>query len=147
MRDTRIGSMGAIALFCLLLLKTFSLNAVDLSYTYTALLLMPVLSRWGMLYAASRYDYARQETGVGQVFTQENNLQRFIKASIFPVFFTIFLLKLKGVWLIFLVFFSTLALGSYLNKRIGGMTGDSLGAVNEILEVAILIFLLLLLNR
>lgn len=147
MRDTMVGSMGVIALFGLLLLKIFSLNAIEAPYKNAALLIMPILARWCMLYAASRYDYARQETGVGQVFTQENDLQRFMLASIFPIFITLLLMNLNGVWLVLLALFTTVGLGGLLSKRIGGMTGDSLGAINEIMEVVILLFLLLLVNK
>jgi adenosylcobinamide-GDP ribazoletransferase len=147
MGDTKVGSMGVIALFGLLLLKTFSLNALDSPYKNAALLIMPVLGRWCMLYAASRYTYARQEAGLGQVFTQENNLQRFITASIFPIFVTLLLMRFMGVWLVLLVFFSAVGLAGILSKRIGGMTGDSLGAINEVMEVAVLLFLLLLVNK
>ena len=144
MGDTKVGSMGVIALFGLILLKTLSLNALDPQYKNAALVIMPVLARWGMLYATAKYDYARQETGTGQVFTQENGLPQFMRASIFPVLLTLWLLKLTGVWLMILVFFSTMGLGITISKRIGGMTGDSLGAINEITEALILLFLLLL---
>ncbi len=45
MRDTHVGSMGVVAVFGLLLLKTFSLNALDPIYKNMALLVMPVLAR------------------------------------------------------------------------------------------------------
>ncbi len=147
MRDTNVGSMGVTALSGLLLLKIFSFNALDPVYKNVALMLMPVLGRWSLFYAACKYDYARQETGTGQIFIQENSLQQFIKASIFPVFFSVLLLKSAAIWLVLLAFFSMVGLSAWFNKRIGGMTGDSLGAVVEIMEAVVLLLLLLLLNR
>ncbi len=147
MRDTQVGSMGIIALFGILLLKTFSLNAIPPAYKNAALVIMPVLSRWCILYTATKYDYARKETGVGQVFTREKDMQRFMSAGIFPVCITLLLLGLKGLWLLLLVFVAIAGLGSALNKRLGGMTGDSLGAINEIMETSVLLFLLLLVNK
>lgn len=147
MRDTQVGSMGVIALFGLLLLKVFSLNAIDPVYKNSILVIMPVLSRWCILYAAAKYDYARKETGVGRVFTRENDMQQFMMASIFPVGITLFLLGLKGLWLLLLVLIAVSGLGRVLNKKLGGMTGDSLGAINEIMETSILLFLLILVNN
>jgi adenosylcobinamide-GDP ribazoletransferase len=146
MRDTHVGSMGLITLFVVLILKLFSLNAIDAAYKNHILLIMPTLSRWCALYTASRYKYARQETGTGQVFTKESDQQGFLKASILPILLCIVLMGAKGVWLVMMVFFTTVALGTYLNKRIGGMTGDSLGAVNEIIEVTVLLYSLIIIQ-
>ncbi len=147
MRDTQVGSMGVVTVFCLLLLKVFSINAFDYKNRNIALLIMPVLSRWCMLYSAAKYKYAREEIGLGRIFSEQTSMRNFMYAGIVPIFLTVLLIDIKGVWLILLAFFTAMAMAYGINKKINGITGDTLGAVNEIMEVLVLLFLLSLIAR
>ncbi|NIQ96185.1 MAG: adenosylcobinamide-GDP ribazoletransferase, partial [Desulfuromonadales bacterium] len=54
----------------------------------------------------------------------------------------IVLFGLKGVFLVFLIGLVAMVLLRYFEKRLGGVTGDVLGAATELLEVLALLFIL-----
>ncbi|MFC2039330.1 adenosylcobinamide-GDP ribazoletransferase, partial [Chloroflexota bacterium] len=60
MRDSRVGSLGVVGGCLLLLAKYASLLALPSGYRLEGLILMPVLSRWAMVYAIFGYPYARK---------------------------------------------------------------------------------------
>jgi len=64
MRDSRVGAFGVVGLVILLLLKFALLSCLPAQVMPRVLILMPVLSRWGMVYAIARFPYARPQ-GIG----------------------------------------------------------------------------------
>lgn len=76
MRDSRVGAFGVIGAVLLLLVKYVSLTNVPRELLPITLVLMPVGSRWAMVFAIFAYPYARPE-GLGMVFKQETKWQRF----------------------------------------------------------------------
>ena len=64
------------------------------------------------------------------------------------VLLVLFLLmaKLKGIFLFVLPFFCVLLFIQYIKRRIGGMTGDTIGAISEIAEVSVLFSNLLIVS-
>jgi adenosylcobinamide-GDP ribazoletransferase len=167
MRDSRIGSFGAIGLICLLGLRYISLlsvgktHAVDdalfsisakhvsclispeLVNTYIALLVMPVVGRWGQIYAAGLSTYARNGFGTGGGVINATTLKQVIYVSIFPLFLLWFFYNVNGLMIFAIIVTFTLIWIWYIKKKINGMTGDTLGATNEILEILFLLSLLL----
>ena len=70
MHDSRAGAFGIVGVFLLLLVKYVSLNSVPESLLMVTLVLMPVVSRWAMVYTVFAYPYARP-AGLGKVFKQQ----------------------------------------------------------------------------
>ena len=145
MKDSRVGAFGVISLIVAILLK-FSLF---LSFATTpggtgALLLYPVISRWGMVLLAYLSPYARPEGGLGQAMTRGVSRRVVAFASLSAGALSLVILGVPGL-IIFAVAGSGVWLGSlYFQKRLGGITGDVLGATNEALEVLVLTGTLLL---
>ncbi|MDD4984764.1 MAG: adenosylcobinamide-GDP ribazoletransferase [Dehalococcoidales bacterium] len=151
MHDSRSGAFGIIGVFCLLLVKYGALNSVPDNLMMATLLIMPVLSRWTMVYAIFAYPYARP-SGLGKVIKQGLGRSRFALATAvtvaaatglagwggIPLFYLAGPLLMLGVWLI------TLAMAAYLKGKFGGLTGDTYGAINEVAEVSTLILVCLL---
>jgi adenosylcobinamide-GDP ribazoletransferase len=144
MKDSRVGTFGVLALILVLLLKfSFFLTAADQGWR-SEFILFPVLSRWGMVYLAYRSDYARPEGGLGQAMTTGVNPRVAAGASFSAVILAMLLLGFKGL-VLWAGAGALVFLGSrYFRKALGGVTGDVLGAANEILEVAVLGGVLLL---
>jgi adenosylcobinamide-GDP ribazoletransferase len=138
MKDSRVGAFGVISLIVVLLLKfSLFLSFNDTGVT-RGLLLYPVISRWGMVLLAYLSPYARAEGGLGQAMTMGVSRRVVAWASLSAVALSVVFLGVKGL-VLFGVAGLAVWLGSlYFQKRLGGITGDILGATNEVLEVLVL---------
>ncbi len=143
MHDSRAGAFGIIGVVLLLLVKYISLNNIPEPLMMVTLLLMPVLSRWAMVYAVSVYPYARP-TGLGKVFKQGASWLRLAIATLIALAVSISLAQLAGLAIMFAVWVIVIAMAAYLKRKFSGLTGDTYGAINESAEVGVLIVVLLL---
>ncbi len=139
MRDSRIGAFAVVAVIFLLLLKLSFLSEIQPDIYYQILILMPALSRWAAVYSAWQYPYARKTGGLGKPFAELVGIKELIKATFFMAILTGLLLQLNGIIIWLAVFTVLFLLARQINKKIGGMTGDTYGAIIEISEVVILI--------
>jgi len=148
MSDSRVGGFGVVGAFCLLLLVYVSLGGIPGAYKMVALILMPALSRWSMVYAIFAFPYAKPE-GLGKTFKEQANWRKLAMATSLVLASTLGLLiieglVLAGLALIFMVWLIAAALGLFLQRKFAGLTGDSYGAINEVTQVFILIFFCLI---
>ena len=154
MRDSRVGAFGVIGVFLLLLIKYVSLDSIPGNLMTTALVLMPVVSRWAMVYAITAYPYARP-SGLGQAFKHGATGMRFIIATIITVVVTLGVTYWANITYFYLataaimlcVWVVTFCLAAWLKRKLGGLSGDSYGAVNEVAEVIVLIIIVMLAQR
>jgi len=138
MRDSRVGGFGVVGAFCLLLLKYISLLFLPGAYRMVALLLMPMLGRWAMVFAIFGYPSARKE-GMGQTFKQQANWRGLVIATLIAVAASVALMKLWGCAVMAAIWLITVVMVAYLRRKLGGLTGDTYGAINEVIEVCVLI--------
>lgn len=143
MRDPHIGVMGTLGLLCIILLKIAFFSSIDASLKTTALLLMCSTSRWTLVLSMFLSSYARHE-GKAKVFMQGMNLKIFIIATIITLAICVLIYQLKGFIILLVIALITYLVNRFIKSNIGGMSGDTLGAVNEIMELAILFGLSLL---
>lgn len=148
MHDSRSGAFGIIGAVLLLLIKYVSLNSIPKDLLVPTLVLMPVVSRWAMVYAVFAYPYARP-TGLGKIFKQGASGKRFTIATVFTLvvgtgvaFWGLLhpgvLVIWVGVWIL------AAAMAAYFKRKFTGLTGDTYGAINEVAEVLVLILVCLL---
>ncbi len=142
MRDSRIGVMGAIGIFSLLLLKFGIIASLPDAVLWKALIEMAVFARWSQALVCSISCYARSEGKAGYFIGYARKKDVFI-GSIFTLGLFLLLMQLKGVILFFLSMLSVLLFLHYIRKKIGGMTGDTIGAVSEFSEVITLLLCVL----
>ena len=139
MKDSRIGAYGAIGIFCLLLLKCAILTQIPPSRVLAALLLAHPMSRLMAVSLIWRLDYARAE-GKAKPLAQKMRTMEFAIAAItalLPALMLIYLGWLSWTMLISgfaLALVATLWLARKFVRRIGGYTGDCLGAVQQVTE-------------
>jgi len=139
MKDPRCGPMAVTALLLLLLIKAAALTALlMLSDNLLLLLIPPVLARLGILVLFLTTPYVRP-LGLGEALV--NYFPRRAALTIcllVPVFLLLaaFSLSLKIMLVSGLSF---LVLRRMMITRIGGCTGDTTGALVEMLEVAALL--------
>jgi adenosylcobinamide-GDP ribazoletransferase len=139
MKDSRLGTFGASGLIFLLLLDLTALHHLG-EHRGTYIFLAPLLSRFSMVISALTQPYARREDGLGRSFIEEVSLQDLALAGGIALVACLILLGTKGLILFCLVSGLTLLLGNYFRYRLGGITGDSLGANNELMMALVWFF-------
>jgi adenosylcobinamide-GDP ribazoletransferase len=142
MRDEHIGAFGTIGLIALLLLKWTLLYSIPNQLMISALILTLALSRWSMVILCRFFPYARDEVGLGKPFASFTGTKEVIWATTIAILLSIALASLRTIILLPLVLIVSIAFGLILNKKIGGITGDTIGALNEMVEtLGLFIFL------
>jgi len=140
MSDSKVGVFGIVGAILLLLLKYASLSS---ALILPALLLMPILSRWAMVSIIFTFPYAKR-SGMGLAFKQGATWQRLTIATIIALIATVALLKWWGLVLMAALWLIVFGIASYFRSRLGGLTGDTYGAINELAEVLVLLLLVLM---
>ncbi|OGS35351.1 MAG: cobalamin 5'-phosphate synthase [Elusimicrobia bacterium RIFOXYB2_FULL_49_7] len=135
MRDSRIGAMGVIALIAVFLMKISFLSLLLGPGRWKALLLFPVLGRWAIAYAITVFPYARSE-GKALSFFQETTPAALVIATLLAGGAAFSLLGNAGLAALLAAGICAHSTCSIVRKRIDGITGDTLGAVNELCETA-----------
>jgi adenosylcobinamide-GDP ribazoletransferase len=138
MKDPHVGSMGVVGIVGVLLTKVVLLSHLPSSMLYSALLVFPVISRGGMVWGAWLAPYARSEGGTGQAFFQTLHGRHVGLAAVFVGLWTVLFAGWSAVILLLCAAAATQLWVAYCRRRIGGMTGDTLGALNEWLEIVTL---------
>jgi len=146
MRDSRSGVFGIVGVVLLLLVKYASLSSIPQYLMLATLIFMPVIGRWAMVYAIFTYRYARP-SGLGTAFKGATRWPRFaiatsitfvIAIALVPMLQSAVFAVLVAVWIV------TVVVAAYFKSKFSGLTGDTYGAINEIAEVSVLIFIIIL---
>ncbi|MBI3322320.1 MAG: adenosylcobinamide-GDP ribazoletransferase [Candidatus Omnitrophica bacterium] len=142
MQDSRVGSAGASALFLLLGLKWALLSVIPLHAILAAGITAGVLSRLALVLSAQAFPYVPGKSGLGRLVTDRRS-----PVSVAAAFITALLAALTAQGFLpgLFVLSAAVALAWGFNtlvvRRLGGITGDTLGAVGEIVEVGVLLLL------
>jgi adenosylcobinamide-GDP ribazoletransferase len=141
MRDSRLGSFGALAGACVLLLKFSFLASLDTHLLPVALLMILPVSRWAVVLAVYAFPSARP-TGLGAAFRQTVTVQRLVIVGVLALVVAFLFGHIIGViiWLCGSVF--ALLIGTWITNEVGGLTGDSYGALAELGDAFLLLLVL-----
>lgn len=140
MRDPRIGAIGATGLFLSLMLRYAALLSLPEVVRFPALLCMPAIGRWAIVAGAYGATYARVEGGLAAPFLAHLSLRHLIGST--------FLVGCLLTWAFGIVHaIAVLLVGGALSRLMtmfcqrlfGGVTGDTFGATNEVVEIIFLI--------
>jgi adenosylcobinamide-GDP ribazoletransferase len=142
MRDSRIGGYGVIGIVLLLLVKYIALIHIPDELMVSTLMLMPVASRWAVVYAIFTHPYARS-SGLGKDIKKGTGWPQFTLATIIAVAAAALSLWPVGLAIWLIIGLVAFVLAAWFKKLFAGLTGDNYGAINEICEVGVLILIVL----
>jgi adenosylcobinamide-GDP ribazoletransferase len=155
MKDSRVGAMGVLAAFFVLIIQWAALWALIGWSTETGnngtgtrahvnlfllLVALPLVSRWWMTCAIFYWPYIGGDKGMGSLFSDVGARLWIASTLVFSIALIPFLLYVSAGWVVVIVQIGVGWLAAtYFSKRLGGLTGDTYGALNELVETAGLI--------
>lgn len=141
MRDSCVGSFGAVALIVLLLARCLALVEMDALQVPLALIGGHALSRLCATLVLARLDYARPE-GKAKPFNNQLGRGELAFAAVYALLPLLFLSPAQSIPGVLLALLVTLWLERRFKQGIGGYTGDTLGATQQAAELAFYVGLL-----
>jgi adenosylcobinamide-GDP ribazoletransferase len=139
MRDPRVGSFAVAGTACLFLISFTAIVSLWPPGRFWALLVIPCLSRWAMVVTMATFPYARGEGGLGSAFLQNGTRTQTLIATLAAVAAAVVFAGLTGLVLLIVAGAVALVVGQFATNRLGGVTGDVYGAVNELATMAMLV--------
>jgi adenosylcobinamide-GDP ribazoletransferase len=138
LRDSRIGTFGAIALFFILILKLSALAGAVHTGRFQAIFLAPGLGRWAMVMTAEGMTYLRTE-GAGSTLLGARGARNWWVATLISIIGVSLTRSTIGWLAAGLAVLLSLGLRAFYRRWLGGVTGDLIGAAGEIVETAVLL--------
>lgn len=135
MKDSRIGTFGALALIGVLVLKLRALDLLLHSYRAEALILGPMFGRWACIVMAYAAPPARED-GLGALFIRGVGLRELLMAGASTCAVSLCCAGLISALLFVVLTAGALGITHYCQRRLDGVTGDTMGAVGELVETA-----------
>ncbi|EFI33800.1 cobalamin 5'-phosphate synthase [Desulfonatronospira thiodismutans ASO3-1] len=137
MRDSHVGTMGVVGLFAVLGLKWAALTSMPPVAAWKALVLAPVLGRAAQVCSMALLPYARSTGGLASIFINSRRRS--------DIYWTLGIAGIAsllaggaGVAALILGAVAAYLFSLWCLKKIGGITGDTVGAATEVVETAAL---------
>ena len=141
MWDSSVGAFAVAGAVSILLLKygaLLSLLSLDADGRRWSLLLFPSLSRWSMVLLLGAFPYVRDQ-GLGSPFHQSRSRLATSIAGVVAILAAVLIGGIGGAGMLLGVSVLAWLLGKGMVALLGGLTGDTYGAANEVIEVAALV--------
>jgi adenosylcobinamide-GDP ribazoletransferase len=138
MRDSRIGAFGAIGLILFLLLEVAAVSELAPGTRWRVLVVAPAVARAATPLVAWVFPPATP-FGQGAMFRAGLTRARVAVAVVLGVAIPVGVLGVAGVLVCVVVAAACLGLGWFASRRLGGVTGDVLGAGIETVELIVLL--------
>ena len=138
MRDSRIGSFGALAITLSLLARFVFLTNLAPGKFVGFLIAGQVLGRWTALPLAFFLPSARDiEASQGKLIAHKITAISFALGTLLALAIVAIALRSAAIPASLIALLVAAISGFYYRRRIGGITGDCLGATNQLTEIAV----------
>ena len=141
MKDSRVGTYGVIGLISILAIKYLCLLSMKPSTLLLILIAGHSLSRFISTTYMYTHKYVSLNDSKSSGICQKGSTNDFVLSAVFAIIPFIFLNRIYFLVLIPILLIRELY-GFYLSKKIGGYTGDCLGSIQQITEVAFYLLIL-----
>jgi len=142
MKDSRIGTYGGVALWFAFTLKFYALldlvsfsASTDVWLAAKALIAAHTVGRASSLWLIYAYDYVRSESATSKPFAESVTPFRLGFGISFSLAVSVLLIGWNTLILLTVSAGVVFLCGAYFKRRIGGITGDALGAANLTVEI------------
>jgi cobalamin 5'-phosphate synthase/cobalamin synthase len=140
MRDHQIGTYGAIALIMTLLVQINAIaSLVERDAAGGILVVAPAASRWAMVLLGWRLPYARPDPGLGRALTDHARDRDVWGSTALALAIAALVARWSGIVSLAVALALTAGVGLVCWRRIGGVTGDTLGANAVLCETIVLV--------
>ncbi|MEI6564162.1 MAG: adenosylcobinamide-GDP ribazoletransferase [bacterium] len=140
MKDPHTGAFGVMAIMADLLLKSVALSHLASLGQWSLALVPFIVSRTAQVMLAVTLPYARAEGGKAAAFVQEARPFHLVLALAAATAFCLAATGLTGLILLLQGLVAAFLLRLWMKHHFGGVTGDLLGASNELIETGLLAF-------
>lgn len=144
MKDSRVGVFGVLTLVSFLLLKTGALNELFGYFgenKMRALVLAPIAGRWISVFTIFVFDSARKE-GLGVFFKEKTGTKELVIALILALILVFVVGGFAGAAALASATVFSFVLSLFFSKKLGGLTGDTYGAMCEGAELLALLVMI-----
>lgn len=144
MKDSRVGAFGCIAIVFNILLKV---SLIDSTINTTPLLIIaaPIIGRFSIVFLSYIGKSAKPQ-GTGNLFIGKVKVRNLIYTLLITGALTYLLIGYRAILLIVTSMLVTYLFNKFCEKKIEGLSGDTLGANNEIVEIFTLIMYFIFTN-
>jgi adenosylcobinamide-GDP ribazoletransferase len=139
MKDSRIGSNGTLAVVFDILIRVAILVSISSDKAIWLIFAAPIASRALMPLIMKLSVYARAEGGMGGLFLGKQSWIRTLAAFVVGMIIVWLSLNSVGLASFAAAMLTIIFYRSYIYSKIQGMTGDTIGAANEIAEIVFLL--------
>ena len=137
MKDSHVGANGVTAFCVILLLKYAFLSSAPSVRLPEILFAMPIIGRTAAVLGVTCFPYCRKE-GLGYGFTVGQGRMT-LMIGLLSMGLALSLVNVKLLFIAGITLFTITLFASYVQKKIGGLTGDVYGAMVELSEVTVLL--------
>lgn len=144
MRDSRLGTNGGLALIFIVVAKVLVVSELALRDVPMLLMLTAasVAGRTVIVLLMYRQRYAREGNGLGNIYIGKVTGKQTLVTLAGGTILTLLLGQGAALLALVISMVVVLLLATYLRRRLGGQTGDTLGAAAEVGELVFLLALL-----
>ncbi len=138
MKDSSVGAIGVVGVVLGLMLKYQGIAGLPLAQKYGAIVIFPAIARFAQVLMASGAKRARGD-GLGAVFVAGVGPMELSIAGVTTVAAAAIILGGIGILCCILAAAFTLLAKGYFHRRLGGVSGDIIGCVSELVEIITLL--------